>query len=119
MYIYVHKHIHAHLIHICIHAYIHVYIHTCKKYMYIYMYIFINIYNKKERERTHASERRVPGLHAKEKASIHKLQVIFRKRATNYRALLRQITYEDKASYDSTPLVQPSAFGVSFLQSQI
>jgi len=33
-----------------------------------------------------------------------KLQVIFRKRATDYRALLRKITYEDKASYDSTPL---------------
>jgi len=32
-----------------------------------------------------------------------KLQVIFRKRATNYRALLRKMTYEDKASYDSTP----------------
>ena len=32
-----------------------------------------------------------------------KLQVIFRKRATNYRALLRKITYKDKASYDSTP----------------
>jgi len=33
----------------------------------------------------------------------HKLQVIFRKRATNYRALLRKITYGDKAFYDSTP----------------
>ena len=32
-----------------------------------------------------------------------KLQVIFRKRATNYRALLRKITYRDKAPYDSTP----------------
>jgi len=32
-----------------------------------------------------------------------KLQVIFRKRATYYRALLRNMTYEDKASYDSTP----------------
>jgi len=32
------------------------------------------------------------------------LQVIFRKRATNYRALLRIMTYEDKASYDSTSL---------------
>jgi len=31
------------------------------------------------------------------------LQVIFRKRATSYRALLRKMTYEDKASYDSTP----------------
>jgi len=32
-----------------------------------------------------------------------KLQVIFRKRATNYSALLRKMTYEDKASYDSAP----------------
>ena len=32
-----------------------------------------------------------------------KLQVIFRKRAINYWALLRKTTYEDKASYDSTP----------------
>ena len=32
-----------------------------------------------------------------------KLQVIFCKRATNTRALLRKITYKDKASYDSTP----------------
>jgi len=32
-----------------------------------------------------------------------KLQVIFRKRATNYRALLRKMTYEDKASYGSSP----------------
>ena len=32
-----------------------------------------------------------------------KLQVIFRKRATNYRALAQERTYKDKASYDSTP----------------
>jgi len=32
-----------------------------------------------------------------------KLQVSFRKRATNYRALLRKMTYEDKAPYASTP----------------
>jgi len=32
-----------------------------------------------------------------------KLQVIFCKRADNYRALLRKMTCEDKASYDSTP----------------
>jgi len=33
-----------------------------------------------------------------------KLQVILRKRATQYRALLRKMTYKHKASYDSTPL---------------
>ena len=32
-----------------------------------------------------------------------KLQVIFRKRATNYRALLRKMTYKDKGSYRSSP----------------
>jgi len=32
-----------------------------------------------------------------------KLQVIFRKRATHYRALLRKMTYKDKASYGSSP----------------
>jgi len=32
-----------------------------------------------------------------------KLQVIFRKRATMYRALSRKMTSRDKASYDSTP----------------
>ena len=29
--------------------------------------------------------------------------ITFRKLATNYRALLRKMTYKDKASYDSTP----------------
>ena len=33
-----------------------------------------------------------------------KLQVIFRKRATNYRDPLRKMTYKDKASYESLPL---------------
>ena len=32
-----------------------------------------------------------------------KLQVIFRKRVTNYRAVLQKITSRNKASYDSTP----------------
>jgi len=32
-----------------------------------------------------------------------KLQVIFRKSAINYRALLRKMTYKDKASYGSSP----------------
>jgi len=32
-----------------------------------------------------------------------KLQVIFRQRATNYKALLRKMTHKDKASYGSSP----------------
>jgi len=32
-----------------------------------------------------------------------KLQITFRKRATKYRALLREVTYKDKRSYESSP----------------
>jgi len=39
-----------------------------------------------------------------------KLQVIFRKRATNHRALLRKMTSEDKALYASTPLCMTYPF---------
>jgi len=61
----------------------------------------------------------------------HQSQVIFRKRAINYRALLRKMIYTDEASYDSTPpcnmhnlirfILKPNTFGESFnliLQSQ-
>ena len=34
---------------------------------------------------------------------VLKVQVIFRKRASIYTALLQKMTYEDKESYDSTP----------------
>jgi len=40
-----------------------------------------------------------------------KLQIIFHKRATKYRSLLRKMTYKDKGSYESSPpcnnVVQP------------
>jgi len=32
-----------------------------------------------------------------------KLQIIFHKRATRYRSLLRKITYKDKESFESSP----------------
>jgi len=32
-----------------------------------------------------------------------KLQIIFHKRATKYRSLLRKMTYKDKGSYESSP----------------
>jgi len=47
------------------------------------------------------------------------LHVIFRKRATNYRAVLRETTYEDQAHYDSTPPCTYSlckhAYGVAIM----
>ena len=40
----------------------------------------------------------------------YKLQVLFRKKATNYRALLRKLTYKNKASYDATPTSRECMF---------
>ena len=48
-----------------------------------------------------------------------KLQVIFRKRATNYRALLQKMTYKDKASCGSSALciLKWSHLGMGWLRS--
>jgi len=37
-----------------------------------------------------------------------KLQIIFHKRATKYRSLLRKMTYKDKGSYESSPPCSPN-----------
>jgi len=39
-----------------------------------------------------------------------KLQIIFHKRATKYRALLLKMTYKDKGSYESSPPCTPPSF---------
>ena len=48
-----------------------------------------------------------------------KLQDIFRKRATNYGALLRKITYKDKASYDPTPPCSTYSVHVLYCMSRV
>ena len=66
--------------------------------IYIYIHIRIHIYiflHKLSKSQLATEWRRLIGC--------LKLQVILRKRATNYRALLRKMTYRDKASHDSTP----------------
>ena len=79
-------------------TYIYIYIHTCYTYMHA----------------RRAQEARIPhGTHLRECIMHHtgwrrfigspKLHVIFHKRATTDRALLRKMTYEDKASYVSSP----------------
>ena len=104
IYVYTHMytHIYIHMyVYICMHIYVYVfvYIYMCwcvRVHTYLHMYIYVwykDIYALVMTVDT--GWRRLIGC--------LKLQVIFRKRATNYRALLRKITYEDKASYDSTP----------------
>ena len=46
-----------------------------------------------------------------------KLQIIFHKRATKYRALLRKMTYKDKGSYESSPPCTTA--NLSFSQSPV
>ena len=77
---------------VCMHVCMHVRIHVC---MCIYTYIFMRIYMCALSKYICTGWWRPIGC--------LKLQVIFRKRATNYRALLREMIYEDKASYVSSP----------------
>jgi len=46
-----------------------------------------------------------------------KLQVICRKRAINYRALLQKTTQKDKASYGSSPLFNAANIGIWHIQA--
>jgi len=86
---------------ICIHIYIYkyiyihtyMYIYTCV-YLYVYMYLCIYMYVYIYIYEFLTGWRRPIGC--------LKLQVIFRKRATNYRTFLRKMTHKDKASYGSS-----------------
>jgi len=42
------------------------------------------------------------------------LQIIFHKRATKYRSLLREMTYKDKGSYESSPPCRLRVEGMGF-----
>ena len=73
----------------------HEYIFHCHEYIDVYIslsciYIYTHLY------KFHRKGWRRP-------IGCLQSQVMFRKRATIYRALLRKMTYTDKASYDSTP----------------
>jgi len=62
---------------------------------------------REQKTKARASQRKVRALESntgwRRLIGCLKLQVIFRKRATKYRALLRKMTCKDKAFYDYTP----------------
>ena len=100
MYIYIYIYIFMYITHrtiplarICIYIYIYTYIHICV-YIYIYIYVYIHIHIHIYTTWYDTGWRRPIGC--------LKLQVIFRKRAINDRALLQKIPYKDKASYGSS-----------------
>jgi len=76
------------------HIYTMIYIHIYNN-IYIYTTILMISYEYSLNLNLYTGWRRLIGC--------LKSQVIARKRATNYRALLRKMTYKDKASYDFTP----------------
>ena len=74
------------LIHVCV---------TVHAYAWYYLYIVYHIWISHITSLRYTGWRRLIGS--------PKLQVIFRKRATKYRSLLRKMNYKDKGSYGSSP----------------
>ena len=90
-------------IYICIFAYGLLLGQYMYKRIYIYILIYINAYiciyfatsTKQKKRRTTTGWRRLIGS--------PKLHIIFHKRATKCRSLLRKMTYKDEGSYESSP----------------
>ena len=76
-------------IHVCIHIHTYIYARICIYYIYSHIY-------KHLQPLSYCTGWRRP-------VGCLQLQVIFRKRATDYRALLRILTCTDKTSYGSSP----------------
>jgi len=78
-------------------------LYSIKRYLCVVMFLFSRIQGPFDRfyrirlynEFSNTGWRRLIGS--------PKLQIIFHRRATEYRPLLRKMTYEDKGSYESSP----------------
>jgi len=114
MYIYLYKYIYIYIyLYICIYIYISMYIyihiHMCVsleictyKFVHLCNNIYVYTYAHKFIVYTHinigvSKNARISIQIVLESYVVDKMQVIFRKRATNYRALLRKETCTDKA----------------------
>ena len=115
-------------LHICIfgfpYEYTYIYIHISSQSMYMYIHTEL-IYPSQQHPtisvpvdrggrgfaRSHTGWRRLIGS--------PKLQIIFHKRATKYRSLLRKMTYKDKGSYESSPPCIYSDLVLVYLHTQL
>ena len=86
--------------------YIHI-VHICTYYIYIScMNIYAHIACWRHDTNMLKTYKHVENICTYRMAKTHRMPWVeghFRKRATHHRALLRKMTYKDKASYDSTP----------------
>ena len=110
-----HTHTHAHM-HTCTHAHtharthphthtrIHAHTHTCTHHTHAYIHTVIRLLSHTCVCLSH-TYKHSPCLATGWRRPIACLisWITFRKLATNYRALLREMTYKDKASYGSSP----------------
>ena len=86
---------------VCVHVCVCVYVHILRKFLYVHLHIHLiahtecvsNIHLVSRTKRT--GWQRLTGS--------PKLQIIFDKRATKYRSLLRKMACIDKGSYESSP----------------
>jgi len=75
-----------------------------KKYLYKYKVVRICYQKKFHRNCCSAVHTGIDGCTGwRRLMGYPKLQIIFHRRATRYRALLREMTYGDKGSYESSP----------------
>jgi len=75
---------------------------TCHVDMiYIYIYVYIYVMSQTCLRHMHTLHIHVTGW--RRLIGSPKLQIIFHKRATKCRSLLRKMTYKDKGSYESSP----------------
>ena len=81
---------------------IHMYIFHCHEYMFHY-HEYIDVYISLSCIYIYTHLYKFHGTGWRRHIGCLKLQVMFRTRAAIYRALLRKMTYTDKAFYDSTP----------------
>ena len=120
IYIYVYIYLHVYIIYIytyiftylCVYMHSHTFLHAHDIYIIYHTYkeymseIFAvsNIYTRMYiHSDTKTHNRHTDDTGQRRTIRCLELQAIFPKRATNYRALLRKMTCEDKASSDSTP----------------
>ena len=114
IYIYMYTYVYTHtFLYKCIYAYIYTYTYT---HTSMYIYAFAHTYMYTTSNPKFRVKRRSPNTGRRRPIGCLKLQVIFRKGATDYRALLRKMTYKDKASYDfeapcTSELLSPANFG--------
>jgi len=107
----------------CIHTYIDACVHSCAHtYIHTYIHAYLHAYTNTNKHTTHKHAqmpRSLSGKHTHTHTHTHthahmctawrnligspKLQIVFHKRATEYRSLVRKMTYKHKGSYESWP----------------